>query len=161
MCLQRAVGRVASHWPEKPWCLIRSVIAASPQTNLRPVQYECTHINILEQALVVGWVGGCSVHVYLDCHMCMDGWMSQDGNEETMGSLVDVGGDNHQPLVDGGTKSWLLGFFEFCPEPCHSHCVCVLYVYRELCLCYWASLCHWSMCVRQWQGLILTNEHQV
>ena len=78
--LQRTVGTVASRWPEKPWCLIRSVIAASPETNHQLV-YKCTHMNILEQTLIVGWVGAAysvRVHVYLDCHKWSHvyGWMA-------------------------------------------------------------------------------------
>ena len=76
------------------------------------------------------------VHVYRDGYTWMDGWMQWQGWERGNNGF---GG---RAMVGGGDKELLLGFFKFCPKLCH-----------------WASLV--CVRVRQWQGLILTNEHRV
>ena len=61
-----------------------------------------------------GWLRALyAYNVYLDFYMNVDGWMRKDGNKETMGSVAE-----HWKMVDP-TKSWLLGFFKFCPGLCH------------------------------------------
>ena len=73
-----------------------------------------------------GWLRALyAYNVYLDFYMNVDGWMRKDGNKETMGSAAEQCNGRWR-----GTKSWLLGFFKFCPELCH---------------CHWASLvCVWE-----------------